>query len=149
MYSDIRDLKDSVMGDTWAWHIHHDVLVEPLRESLEDRRHYIRTTKRESERPRRLVLLRLVKGSLPPALVAAGRAYYQAWQASRSAWRHDRVQYDERDYLPTPQQIAYHSALAALDTAILATMPALYLLHAAECPKCPWNGKTIFPEYEN
>ena len=34
---------------------------------------------------------------------------------------------------------------AAVVEASKAYMPDILALHAAECPDCPWDGKTIFP----
>ena len=44
---------------------------------------------------------------------------------------------------------AYDKAWAAYNKAYTAAMPELELLHKQECPDCPWDGQTIFPEKKN
>ncbi len=41
---------------------------------------------------------------------------------------------------------AYDKARAAYDKARENHREELEALHAKECPNCPWDGKTIFPE---
>ena len=57
----------------WAWHIHHNTLVEPVLEeydgSLAERRRYIKNEKPQHERALRLRLLKYVKGQLPRELI--------------------------------------------------------------------------------
>src|SRR3990167_1564814 len=105
------------MKTKFAWHIHHDILVEPLTESIEARREFIRSSKPPHEVATRLRLLKVVKGRLPAKLVEAGKAYDEAWAA-------------------------YNEARKVHVEALKAEMPAILKLHAKECPNCPWNGKT-------
>ena len=102
----------------WGWHVHHNILCEPLTESMQMRRAYIRARKPANEIETRLRLLKGVRGAIPVMLIDA----YDAWLAARSAaW--------------SAYQKAYEDA-----------MPEINRLHLEECPDCPWNGKTIFPE---
>src|SRR4030067_1149915 len=41
---------------------------------------------------------------------------------------------------------AYDKAKAAYNKAYDECLPQIEALHALECPDCPWNGTTIFPE---
>ena len=59
----------------FAWHVHHDVLVEPLTEPIKNRIKYIKEFKPENEIKLRLRLLKVVKGELPKELVEAGKQY--------------------------------------------------------------------------
>ena len=69
------------MKTKFAWHVHHDILVEPLTEPIETRRAYIRANKPEQEIATRLRLLKAVKGRLPAKLVEAMKAYDEARKA--------------------------------------------------------------------
>lgn len=120
-------MKKPKIGDL-MFHIHHDILVEPLGHPLEDRIAYIEKNKPKAERPTRLRLMRAVKGPLPPRLERGRAAYGKAGAALDKA------------------RAAYDKAGAALDKAIVRAMPALLKLHAEQCPDCPWDGNTIFPE---
>jgi len=106
------------------WHIHHDVLVGPLTKTIENRIAFIKEQKLEHERETRLRLMRPVKGRLPDAVVEAWYAYLKAGNAYdklSAAWRtYDKALADHKDKIEA--------------------------LHAKECPNCPWNGETIFPE---
>lgn len=118
----------------WAWHVHHNILVEPLVEPLSERRKYIKAAKSEDEVPTRLRLLKPVQGRLPEPLIRAAQACVKAYQdyerASGKTWP---------AYLKTLKKTkqAYFKALRACAVQIRA-------LHAQECPNCPWDGKTIF-----
>ncbi len=110
------------------WHIHHDVLCEFATWPIENRIAYIQENKPEHEIETRLRLLRPVKGALPKGFIEAWVAYDQAWVA----YEKDRAACDKA-------WVAYGKAWAAYKSEIEA-------LHEAECPNCPWNGKTIFPK---
>ena len=58
---------------TYAWHVHHDRLVEPLTEPIETRIAYIKANKPDAERGLRLRLLRVVKDQ--KAVASAWAAY--------------------------------------------------------------------------
>ena len=118
----------------WAWHVHHDVLVEPLTDPIETRREFIRQFKPAHEVATRLRLLKVVKGRLPPKLVEALKAYDEAWKA-----------YDEARKAYYGAWKAYNETRKAYVEASKAAMPAIIKLHAKECPNCPWDGETIFP----
>lgn len=53
------------MTVVFAWHVHHETLVEPLTEPIENRIAYIRKDKPAGEIELRLRLLKPVRGSLP------------------------------------------------------------------------------------
>mgnify|MGYP001598955187 FL=1 len=106
------------MTGQWAWHVHHRTLVERLNgpSGLAERQRYIQKEKPQREKARRLRLLKVVKyQDLMSQL--AGYPGYHSGALSRAA------------------ETAIKKALKA----------ALKVLHAQECPNCPWDGKTIFP----
>jgi len=142
------------MTGEWYWHVHHDVLAEPLTAPLQERLDYINKYKPEKERALRLRLIRPVRGSLPAAYDmartssdTAQKAVNMAWKDYDSAWQawdnvcSSRVDYHIRaNYLKAWG--VYRTALAAYNTA---RESAIEALHIIECPDCPWNGQTIFP----
>ena len=105
---------------TWMWHVHHEVLAEPLTEPLQNRLDYIRDRKPASEIATRLRLISPVAGPLSEPPVQAWAAYNQAWAAYGKAW-------------------------AAYDKAWADYKLQLEALHSTEHPGCPWDGQTIFP----
>ena len=86
------------------WHIHHDILLEPLTEPIENRIQFIKVNKPKNEVETRLRLMKPVRGKLPKL------------DKARAEW--DKARAD----------------------------PKVLALHAKECPDCPWDGRTIFPE---
>src|SRR3990167_6081858 len=108
------------MNTKFYWHIHHEILVELLTEPLKNRIAYIKRNKPKGEIKLRLRLLRPVKGKLSKEVVKADQARDKAYQAR-----------DKADQ--------------ARDKAIEKHKDEIEALHKKECPKCPWNGKTIFP----
>lgn len=125
----MTDLGNSSNHVIFAWHVHHDVLIEPLVEPLENRIAYIRGYKSTEEVPTRLRLLHVVNGMLPQELIEAGRIY--TIQSPCAATFQD---YREAGRV--------YSAILARHT------PEIETLHRAECLNCPWDGKTIFPKME-
>jgi len=64
----------------WYWHIHHNILLEPLTEPLEERIKFIKgqafatgTNKRKVDK--RLKLLKPVKGKIPEEIIRAWNDY--------------------------------------------------------------------------
>ena len=83
------------------------------------------------------------------AFVKASVAYAKAGDAYDKA----SVAYDKaRDALDKAGDAfgkdwdAYDKAKAAYAKAYDECLPQIEALHALECPGCPWNGTTIFPE---
>jgi len=104
------------MNYKWFWHVHHDMLLEPLTRLLKKRIDYIKENKPKKEIALRLKLIKPVKGKLPRKMVEAWEARDKAWDAWEKAWK----TWDK----------------AKSDAHILA-------LHKKECPNCSWNGQTI------
>lgn len=113
----------------WAWHVHHDILYEPLVEPIEARVTYILREKPTEEIETRLRLLRPVRGTISTSVL-------RAWQLhiDGSPYNYSTIARGDEAWLAygnarrTPEAVTYMAAL-----------------HEQECPECPWDGETIFP----
>ena len=142
------------MKTKFYWHIHHDILLEPLTEPLKNRIDFIKENKPEDEIELRLKLLKPVKGKLPDEVIKAGEAYYKAqetsgkvweayyktweasvksWEASVKAWEVYAKAWETRD-----------EARRAYDKILKKYSKEIDILHKKECPNCPWQNGTIF-----
>ena len=66
--------------------------------------------------------------------------------AARSARDGARVAYQMSQAVCDEAQASYSHAANAFDRVCVEHRPAIEALHKAECPDCPWDGHTIFPE---
>ena len=144
----------NVMKTKFYWHIHHDILLEPLTEPLKNRIEYIKNNKSKNEIELRLKLLKPVKGKLPDEVIKAGEvyykvqetsdksweAYYKSWEASDKSWEASVKAWEV--YVKARE--AYVKAREAYDKILKKYSKEINELHEKECPNCPWNGKTIF-----
>jgi hypothetical protein len=161
MHSKIEDVPKGV----WCWLIHHKVLLEMSTEPLARRVDFIRKHKRQPEIPTRLKWMRPVKGELPEEVVKAGEAYMvarraydeagEAYVVAGRAYDEAGEAYDEARWACVKAGEAYmvarrvcNEARRAYDEALRRNWKAIERLHAEECPGCPWDGKTLFPEKE-
>ncbi len=168
------------LGDL-VWHIHHDVLLEPLTEPFETRVAYIKENKSEDEVPTRLRLMKPVRGGLPELLAVraawvkaraeldeAQAAWDQArasWGKACAAWGKARAELSKAQAARDQARASWYKAQPALDQARASwgkacaawgkayaawgkacAQPSVLALNAQECPACPWDGKTIFPQ---
>jgi hypothetical protein len=110
------------IGDP-CWHVHHGegILFEYLTEPYEVRQKFIRENKPAAEVETRLRLFQPVRGTISPPKY--WQEAYAKWQEADAKWRKADAKWRSE---PSWQVV--------LD------------LHAKECPNCPWDGKTIFPE---
>ena len=144
------------------WHIHHEVLPE-WSDDIQERIDFIQAEKPKHEVEIRLRLLKPVQGALPPKLVKAGDARGKAEDANAKAWDayvKARDAYVKAGDARDKAKAAYDKAKAAYDKdwdafgkdwdayrkAYDKYLPQIEALHALECPDCPWDGFTIFPE---
>ena len=110
----------------YAWHVHHETLIEPLTEPIKNRIRFIKANKPDDEIETRLRLMR-------PASAKASKAR----AAYDKATSKTRAVYDK----------AKSKARTVYDTAASEAWAELERLHKLECVSdCPWDGKTIFPE---
>ena len=141
------------------WHIHHDILAEPLTEPIENRIRFIKNNKPYHEFETRLRLMKPVRGKLPEldkavaefvkasaerdkASAEWGKAYAE-WDNASAEWNKARAERDKAYAEWDKAGAEFVKAYAEWDNA--SADPAVLSLHAKECPNCPWNGRTILP----
>ena len=133
-------------GPFICWHVHHDTLLEPCW-SLTERVHDILTAKPSVEIPLRLQVLQPVRGLLPVSLEYLASEVYSARKsvdrfntpATGSSW--DPVFWHDRGIYA-----ALYDRMRAFQRVAERFPGWLDELHAQECPGCPRDGHTIFPE---
>ena len=125
----------------FAWHVHHDVLLEPLTEPLETRQAYIMNRKPPGEQAIRLKCLKPVQGSLPLALTKEAVKVWESYVRAAEAW----AAYGQAREAYGQAWEAYSRAWEAFERTLEVFKSEINVLHAAECLDCPWNGQTIFP----
>ena len=154
----------------WYWHVHHDILVEPLTEPIENRIAFIKANKPKEEVETRLRLLKPIKALLPVDVVKtweaydkareahdkAWEAYDKAWEAYDKAWEayvkaweaYDKAReaYVKAREAGDKAWEAYDKAREAYNKTLNDHKDEIDALHREECPNCPWDGETIFPE---
>lgn len=130
----------------WDWHCHDDILLEPRIGTRKKRVYFIKRHKPQSEVPLRLRLYKRVKGKLPDKLVKAGASYEKAGASYDKAWAAYKKAGDKAGASYEKAWASYDKAWAAYWKVVKACMPEILKLHAKECPNCPWDGETIFPE---
>ena len=112
----------------WYFHIHHDILVEPLTEPIKNRIKFIKENKPKDEIKLRLKLMKPVKGKLPKEFIEARQKYDEERQKLNEMWQ----KYDEeRQKLNEVWQKYNLQAFA---------------LHKKRCHNCPWKNGSIFPD---
>ena len=136
-----------------AWHIYHNILVEPLTEPLKRRIKYIRLHKPKEEIEMRLRLLKLVKGDLPTEIIEADEAcleadkvWLEAYKACREAgeaWREAGEAWREIYKACLEADKTWREAYKACLEAGEKNKDLIETLHREECPDCPWNGNSI------
>jgi len=134
------------------WHIHHGGFLLEWSDDIQERIDYIQTEKPKYEVETRLRLLKPVQGALPRRLVKAGVALAKAYDAyakacaalakADAAYAKACAALDKAD----AAYLAYDKAWDAYDKAYDECLPQIEALHILECPDCPWDGTTIFPE---
>ena len=110
-----------------AWCLHHEVHVEPLTESWQNRINYIAKSKPEAERALRFRNFRPVRVELPAPVAAAWAAYYQAGAAlnqagaaldqAGAAYYQARPAYCQAKAVYDQARLAYYQAKAVYDQA--------------------------------
>ena len=137
------------------WHIHHDKLLE-FSGNIDKRIEYIKYGKPTEEIELRLRLLKPVKGKLPDAVIKVWAAYEKAraaWEKAWAAWEKAwaacdkaRAAYDKARAAYDKAWAVWEKAWAACNETIQKYQSKIEALHTLECPDCPWDGETIFPE---
>jgi len=152
------------------WHIHHDILLEPLTEPIENRIKFIKENKPKDEIKLRLKLLKPVKGKLPLERDEVRQKYDEArqkcdevrqkydevrqkydearqkcdeaWQKCDEAWQ----KYDEARQKYNEARQKCNEAWQKYDEVRQKYKSQIEVLHKKECPNCPWTGSSIFPK---
>ena len=114
------------------WHIHHDILLEPLTEPIKNRIKYIKENKLKNEIELRLKLLKPVKGKLPKEFIEAEQKYDEAVQ-----------KYDEARQKCDEAIQKCDETRGKCDEMWNKYKPQIESLHKKECPDCPWTGTYI------
>ena len=138
------------IGELW-WHVHHGNgwLFEPLYEPAENRRQFIRENKPLVEVETRLRLFRPVLGDLnPPEYCRKARAKWQEadakWQEADAKMQEAYAKWQEADAKWQEADAKWREAYAKWKAS--PDWKRVEELHAKECPNCPWDGETIFPD---
>jgi hypothetical protein len=115
------------------WHVHHYALVEWCT-GYKERVAHIRTTKPDNEIETRLRLFAPVQ-NVPPQLAKA----YVEWAKAYAEWNKAK---SDKAWAKSDKAIAKLAKAKA--NAKWAKVKEV--LHLKECPHCPWDGTTIFPQ---
>jgi prophage DNA circulation protein len=143
-------------------HCHHEQLAEPLTETPKARIAYILSFKPIEEQALRLRLFRPTynaaveaAGATYNAAVEAAGATYNAVLKAAGATYNAAVEAARATYATAIDvaQTTYNAAVkaaqatraTAVDVAQTTYNAAVDVAHQAECPDCPWDGRTIFP----
>ena len=154
-------------------HCHHERVIEPLTQPPETRIAYILSFKPIEEQALRLHLFRpTYNAAVKPARATYNAADKAAWATRAAAVDAAEATYNAAvkpawtayDAAVEPAQATYAAAVdaaqatynaaldaaeatynAALNAAEATYAAAVNAAHQAECPDCPWNGRTIFP----
>jgi len=123
-----------------VWHCHHERVIEPLTETAETRIAYILSVKPIEEQALRLHLFRPTHNAAVKAAEATHNAAVEAaWAtyaaAVEAAWATHNA----------AVEAAWATHNAAVKAAWATHNAAVKAAHQAECPDCPWDGRTIFP----
>jgi len=154
-------------------HCHHEQLAEPLTETPKARIAYILSFKPIEEQALRLHLFRptynaavkAARATYNAAVEAAGATYNAVLKAAgatynavlkaagatynaavEAAWAtYDAVLDAARATYNAAVKAAQATRATAVDVAQTTYNAAVDVAHQAECPDCPWDGRTIFP----
>ncbi len=136
----------------FAFHCHHDILVEYVHD-YDERMSFIRLHKPFSEQLLRLHLFQLIPtDKLPTELVDVISVEVAARDARNKASdtygfivrRQEQPSSKERQSYREVIQ-AHSDAEVKCITIMGKYLPELKKLHNSICPNCPWDGDTIFP----
>jgi chromosome segregation ATPase len=148
---------------TYWWHVHHDVLFEEIIGSVEERIAYIKAEKPKDEVEVRLRLLKPVRydtAKLKEAYAKLKEAYAKReeadakWKEAYAKWEEAYAKREEADakleeaYAKWEEVDAKRKEVDAKRKEAYAKWEeAVASSHKDQCPDCPWNGHTIFPQH--
>ena len=124
------------------WHIHHDVLLEPLTEPLKNRIKYIKENKPKDEIELRLKLMKPVKGELPLEFVEAWQKYKEmkwdsTWERYDNGWFQNDKAWESCD----KEWLEYMWAKQKYNKMWQKYLSQIEALHKKECPRCPMKWR--------
>src|SRR5574341_1356695 len=141
-----------------AWHVHHQVLLEPLTEPIKNRIAYIKKHKTKREIKLRLRLLKKVKGKLPKEIMEVFKKWEKAnvewkkanaeWEKANAEWKKANAEWEKANAEWEKAYAEWEKANAERKKAVIKYADEINALHKKECPNCPWDSKTIFPAKE-
>jgi multidrug resistance efflux pump len=140
-----------MMANELYWHVHHDTLLEPLTEPIQNRIEYIKTEKAKYETEKqielRLRLLRPLIGPLPEKWDKAEAEWDKAeaeWDKAEAELDKARAEWAKAVAELSKARAERDKAEAELDKAEAQHKIEIEALHKKECPNCPWDGSSIF-----
>ena len=134
----------------WGWHVHHAIMLEPLRTSPLDRIDYIASSKSQTEQVARLNNFRPVQSPLPEDLATAGAVYVDAYMEYRDIravtpiWPAPRPGWVTSELRPAAYLADTLWRRLARGIAEYATYPECKSAHDRDVPGSTWNGRDIF-----
>ena len=153
----------------FAWHVHHDALVEELTEPLQNRIDYIKLHKPAHEIPTRLKLIKIASGVLPAweqykkvqasALEQYEKVKASAWEqyekveasaweqyekVEASAWeQYEKVKASALEQYEKVKASAWEQYKKVQASALEQYEKIIKKLHKKQCGCTEWNGKEI------
>ena len=148
----MHSLRGGVQGGSAVnplyWHLHHDELFEEVIGSIEERVAYIRSNKPARQVETRLRLMKPVRFDTPKLREAFAK-WMEAdakWTEAAAKWKEAGAKWTEADAKWKEAGAKWKEAGAKWMEADAKWKEAVASDHARQCPDCPWDGKTIFPE---
>ena len=136
-----------------CFHVHHEVLYERCWD-YEGRKDYIKEYKPKDEIELRLRLFQPIQ-NLPQVIIEASAELNKASaEHDKASAEYDkaRVEYNKASAELNKASAEHDKAYAEYDKAYAEFNKVLFKhkeelekLHNEQCPNCPWDGKTIFP----
>ncbi len=144
--AEVKQEEEKVISG-YAFHVHHDILVEYCTD-YQERVDYIMRNKPRGEMSLRLRLFKMISvDRLPHELLEArvkmGEAC-QKWDEAYQKWDEARQKLGEAYQKWDEACQKWDEARQKWGEAYQKYLPYLVDLHKELCPNCPWDGETIF-----
>jgi len=150
------------------WHMNPRALMEQCYDYTKRRAEMLSSRSLDENTREHLRLFKRVKSELPETVMRAQQVIDAAQQASREAcqaydeMRRIRDEDRSRTYQTDLDQacdkafhtlqearLVYERARQTYINTLLTNKTAIEELHQQECPNCPWDGETIFPNSDD
>ncbi len=126
----------------WAWCLHHEMLIEPLRYPISERISFIYTSKAKEEQECRFNNLRPILSTLPEEVLNAGNIMRNNSRLYTKASQENVMSLKELSDL----WIAYEISITNFKLQVKKHKVELNRLHLIDVPNHTWNGKSIFKD---